>query len=76
VESLDIQDVLQIIKLLTDNMSQGNVNLEFLQGLCIALINKISQVPVSRESQEISIFVASSTQIVTFFHNLQDFRGF
>lgn len=59
-----------MIALITDRLSANNITEDFMQTLCTILVNKISEVPVPRESENIQAQKLDSIRIIEFFEGL------
>lgn len=70
IETSNIQDVLDLIKLITEHLNTPKMNDAFLLTLCNVLMKRISEVSVPREAANIQAQNIDSLRITKFFESL------
>lgn len=70
METSSLGDILNLIALITERLNGNNMTDDFMQTICTILVNKISEVPVPREAENIQAQKLDSIQIVKFFESL------
>lgn len=72
-----LADILKVINILMDKMNQGHASItdQFLSNICVAVLQRISEVPVPREAENIQIMNIDSLRIIDFFQKMREPRG-
>lgn len=72
-----LADIIRIISILMDKMNEGHHsnNDQFLSSICVVILQKISEVPVPREAENIQVMNIDSLRIIEFFQKMREPRG-
>lgn len=70
-----LADILPIISLIMKKMNEGHLEEQFLSRICVAVLERISVVPVPREAENIQVMNIDSIHIIDFFQKMREQTG-